>query len=423
MGSEANMIQIEEKIGYRDILCQKEYCKKIAGNIINRLGDSIDMIAFTWLVYAVTGSATWTALVYACNQIPSVILQPFAGVMVSGMDKKKVLVVTDLLRGFLVVVLALLYAGNLLNPWMLVIITMWISSAEAFNLPSGMALIPKILNKKYYSFGTSLNSTLCNIAQLIGVGIAGIIIGELGIETAIFIDGITFFLSALITCTIQVETEHHIRQKLCVTEYKTSLIEGFQYIKSQESIFHFCILAVLLNAFFVPLNSLQTPMAIEIYGLGSKLLSVFGMASVMGMGIGTFLLPYIMRYIKVRRLMVTAGIGIGVCYGALTLGKYTYAQSVPSYILCGSIMLLLGICMSWEMGLLNIQFMKNVKEEYLPRAGAIFNAGACAAAPIMSIIISGLTLKLSVASIFILCAISCILIFMYIGLAKINMEN
>lgn len=69
----------EKKIGYRDILGQKEYMKIIVANLINRFGDSIDAIAFTWLVYAVTGSASWTAVIFGLNQIPSVVLQPLQG--------------------------------------------------------------------------------------------------------------------------------------------------------------------------------------------------------------------------------------------------------------------------------------------------------------------------------------------------------
>ena len=42
------------KIGYREVLGQKEYAKKLAANTINRLGDSIDVIAFQWLVYHIT---------------------------------------------------------------------------------------------------------------------------------------------------------------------------------------------------------------------------------------------------------------------------------------------------------------------------------------------------------------------------------
>ena len=77
------------KVGYREVLRQREYFKILLAGLVNRFGDSIDAVAFTWLVYAITGKASWSALVFAANQLPSVLVQPFAGVLVEGMDKKE----------------------------------------------------------------------------------------------------------------------------------------------------------------------------------------------------------------------------------------------------------------------------------------------------------------------------------------------
>lgn len=88
-----------EKVGYRDILRQREYLKIILAGLINRFGDSIDAIAFTWLVYAITGNAAWSALVYAANQLPSVLVQSFAGALVEGMDKKKLTILITFVIG------------------------------------------------------------------------------------------------------------------------------------------------------------------------------------------------------------------------------------------------------------------------------------------------------------------------------------
>ena len=189
-----------EKVSYKDILKQKEYLKIMMASLINRFGDSIDAIAFTWLVYAITGSASWSALIFAVNQLPSVLVQPFAGAMVEGMNKKRLMVVTDLIRGIITAGLAVLYLADRLNPWVLFGFTLINSSVEAFRLPASLAVVPKILEKKYYEYGTALKSTLSTVVELIGLGAAGVIIGTLGIGTAIAIDGISFFGSAFILC-------------------------------------------------------------------------------------------------------------------------------------------------------------------------------------------------------------------------------
>ena len=64
---------------YKKLLNETEYIKLLIANIINRFGDSIDTIAYMWLVYALTGKASLTALIYAVNKIPTVLLQPITG--------------------------------------------------------------------------------------------------------------------------------------------------------------------------------------------------------------------------------------------------------------------------------------------------------------------------------------------------------
>ena len=61
--------------GYRQIFKQREFMKMTGANFINRFGDSIDMIAFTWLIFELTGSASWSAIMLGVNMIPNVLVQ------------------------------------------------------------------------------------------------------------------------------------------------------------------------------------------------------------------------------------------------------------------------------------------------------------------------------------------------------------
>lgn len=68
------VVKEEKKVGYKELLKQNEYLKLLFANVISRFGDSVDELAFTWLVYQVTGSAAWSAIVFAMNQLPSIIV-------------------------------------------------------------------------------------------------------------------------------------------------------------------------------------------------------------------------------------------------------------------------------------------------------------------------------------------------------------
>ena len=186
----------ETGIGYRDIFRQKEYCKVIAASLINRFGDSIDAVAYTWVIYEITGNAAWSAIIFGLNNLPSVLVAAFAGAWIEGRKKKNVMIATDLLRAICVAFVASAYLMGFLEVWMLVITTLTISTAEAFRGPANTALTPLVLDREYYEYGMSLQSTLSSAVQLIGIAAAGGIVALIGTAGAIYIDVATFILSA-----------------------------------------------------------------------------------------------------------------------------------------------------------------------------------------------------------------------------------
>lgn len=411
-----------EKVGYRDILKQTEYLKIILAGLINRFGDSIDAIAFTWLVYAITGNAAWSALVFAANQLPSVLVQPFTGALVEGMDKKKLMVITDIVRGITTSGLAILYLAGGVNPWILLTFTLINSTVEAFRLPAALAVMPLILEEKYYAYGTSLSSTLSTIVQLLGLGVAGVIISAFGIGTAIAIDGISFFGSALILSLLRLRETNLRKGSLRAKEYIETLKDGLHYLKDQPVIRNFCLLSVLINAAITPLNSLQSPLIQEVMGQGSALLSAFSLAITAGMGIGSFVYPFISSKCAVRMQFSVTGtlVGAGLC--CYTLGVRLQSNIVLIYALTIIITFVIGMSCSILVSALSVQFMKTVQQEYLARVGSIFNAGASAATPAASLAVSALAAFCSVSQIFICSGAICVIIFLMLSLIKVRLE-
>lgn len=411
-----------QKLSYKNILRQKEFMKITLAGVINRFGDSIDAIAFTWLVYALTGNATWSALMFAANQLPSVLVQPFAGALVEGMEKKRLMVITDIIRGMITVGLAVLYITNLLNPWIMLAFTLVNSSVEAFRLPASLAVMPKVLEEKYYAHGTSLSSTLNRIVELVGLGLAGVIIGAFGIGTAIAIDGISFFGSAFVLSFLRIREDNLHREKLTRKSYMITLRDGLSYLKGQPIIRNFCLLSVLINAVIVPLNALQTPLIQEVLRQGSELLSAFSLALTIGMGIGSFIYPRISTLISVRRQFTGCGIFIGICMYCYTLGAGFTSHVYAIYALAITVSFALGMSVSIMAAALQVQFMKTVSKEHLARVGSIFNAGASAASPVTSLAVSAFAAFFSVSQIFKLCALICVIIFIIMALVRVRLE-
>ncbi|MEG2798925.1 MAG: MFS transporter, partial [Erysipelotrichaceae bacterium] len=135
-----------EKKGYKHILKQKSFVAYVFANVINRFGDSLDSIAFTWIIYTITGNAFWSALIFGVNRLPTILLQPFLGVLVDKMNKKKVLISTDIIRGICVFFIGLGLIQGWLNEWHLLFTTILISTAEAFRMPASASMLPHLLN-------------------------------------------------------------------------------------------------------------------------------------------------------------------------------------------------------------------------------------------------------------------------------------
>ncbi len=389
----------QKKIGYRDIFRQKEYMKMIVAAMINRFGDSIDAIAFTWIVYEITGNAAWSALIYGLNIIPSIIVTPFAGAWVERKRKKPIMVLTDLARAACVAFVATGYLAGFLRPWMLIVNTLIISTVEAFRGPANTALTPMILEKKYYEYGMSLMTTLSSAVQLIGLAMAAAVIAVIGSAGALYVDVTTFVLSALIILFVKVQEKKAERQPEKRKEqaagkaeesYWSVLASGFQYVGQNKIVIFLIATIIMLNALITPLNSLQAPLADEILRTGAEALSVIGITLTLGMMLGSFVYPMVRKLLKGKILLSLAGLGIGVYYLSMVAGQPLYDSKVFLYLFIAVLTGLMGVMVSLLNSFLSVEFVKQTDEAYLARVNSILSAFSCAASPLVAFIISGI---------------------------------
>lgn len=70
---------------------EKNFRYMILANLISRFGDSVDAIAYSWMVYQLTGSTAWLSVILGVNMVPTVLFQPFSGALTEYFRKKKLL--------------------------------------------------------------------------------------------------------------------------------------------------------------------------------------------------------------------------------------------------------------------------------------------------------------------------------------------
>ncbi len=389
----------EKKITYKDIWKIPNCRKLITSNLINRFGDSVDAIAFTWLVYQITGSATWSALIFGLNQLPGIFVQPLAGPFVEGKNKKHIVIVTDLLRGLIIVAFAILYYMDLVTPILMAAFTLIITTVESFNLPASSAFVPELIDEKHFVTATGFNMTASKIFELIGMGAAGVIIARLGVGSAMIIDAATFFIGALIIATIEYKGCILKNEKIAEQDYKTKFTEGIKYLFKNSTVLYFCFLCVLLNFILTPLNGFMAPITSEVYGMDSNFMSFCVMLMSGTTIIASLVMPKIIDKVSFDTLAIVLGSVLGLTCVVLSFGGVVKGNTVFAYLLGGACFISFGFNAGLLSSCLNVTFVKAIDKDYLARIASVFNAIAVASAPVATFFVSILAVHLSVAKI------------------------
>ena len=409
---------MNKSAGYKNILKNFQYMKMMIASLINRFGDSVDSIASAWIIYELTSNAMWSAVIFGVNKLPSVLIMPLAGAWVEGKRKKPIMIITDIIRAICVAFIATGFLFNFLEAWMLVITTFIISTAEAFRLPAGSAVTPKLLDKEDLSYGMSLSTALATVVELVGMGIAAGIIAIIGTAGAIYIDMATFLLSALIISTIKIRNDEPSAAEGSLNNYYATLKQGFNYVLSNKVARFLVLFAAFLNGILVPLNSLQAPLASEVLGGGAEILSVIGITITVGTLLGTVTYPILSKYIGKEIFVISGGLAIGIYYISLIIAQPAYNSVVFMYVFVAFASLMLGLSVSLLSAFLQVEFVELVEEQYLARAASIMNAIGNAITPIMSLVVSGLAAFLPTGVIFTIAGIFDVIVCLYIIVSR-----
>ena len=380
---------------YRVLRMQREYLKLVAANMINRFGDSIDVIAFSWIMYQITQSASLMALLLGLNYVPTILLQPLTGSLVERLPKKRVMVICDLLRGLITAMVVLLYARQLLTPAMLAVVTVVNSTVEAFRTPAGVSIVPLLLEERHYTIGVAFNQTLSRAVELVGLAVAGGIIALVGYETALLIDAITFVLSALLIALVSAQETGSAGEPRWRDIFH-DFLEGMRLVRRHEVLPPLLFLAALINLTLVPLSAFATVYVAEWLEGDATLLSIVQFLLVGGTMIGSAMCP------KLRRPGRRAQLLLFGLLGSISLAMLGLGARLPSWHLRLAVALASCLLQGVSAGVLNVLFssslMRNVPKPYLARLSGLSNSVMTCSIPLGSLICSVLAALVPVPS-------------------------
>lgn len=300
----------------------------IVSNIVNRFGDSVDLIAFMWLTYEVTNSVILTGVVAAFNGLPSIILGLFSGVITDRLSKKRLIIIGDLCRGGLVSIIVILFYTNMLNIYILCVATILISTFEILSTPARRSILPFIVDKEDLRRINSKNSAGKTISQILGLSMAGIIINHFGLAVAVMVDAITFFLSALLIGGIRIIGE----EVVCRNEKGTfisELKEGLVAFKNEKIVLKTTIMATVVNLFIGGFSVMTLGYCSSVIKNNSQGQSIINALNVVGILLVSLAFSYIKKQISLEKIINTGFVGLGI--SLILFGICNY--SIGAYII------------------------------------------------------------------------------------------
>lgn len=219
------------------LLSNKNFLFIFFGRIVTNIGDSIYYVAAMWLVYELGGSAFYTGLAGFLILLPKV-LQFLIGPLIDRWQVRKILIRTQLLQCFILLIIPVSYFFDVLTVQLILIIMPMLAIIEQFSYPTQNKILPLILKKEDLLKGNTYFSFAYQGIDLIFNAIAGILVTLIGAITLFVIDSVTFAICALLFSLIKLSNQNHktniiqndIDKTVFYRTYLNELTEGLKIV-------------------------------------------------------------------------------------------------------------------------------------------------------------------------------------------------
>jgi MFS family permease len=222
----------------------------VEGQSVSLIGTWMTRVATSWLVYRLTGSALLLGLVGFAGQIPTFLLAPFAGVLVDRTNRRTLLIWTQALAAVQSLALAALTIAKIVTIYEILGLAVLQGLINAFDMPVRQSfLIQMVEDKQDLGNAIALNSSMVNLARLIGPALAGIIIGAVGEGYCFLIDGVSYLAVIVSLFLMRITVAPPKRQ---TTSMLQQLSEGWTYVRGFSPIRTILLLFAVISLTGMP---------------------------------------------------------------------------------------------------------------------------------------------------------------------------
>jgi MFS family permease len=286
------------------------------GQSISLIGTWMTRIATAWLVYRLTKSALLLGTVSFAGQFPTFLLAPFAGVLVDRLDRRQVLIWTQALAMLQSLALAALTLTHRVTIHDVLALSVIQGVINAFDMPGRQSfMVQMVEDRADLSNAIAINSSMVNLARLVGPSLAGLVIAATNEGWCFLIDGVSYIAVIISLLLMRV---HVPEVKRAATSMFEQMREGWQYVSTFVPVRNILLLFALVSLMGMPFMVLMPVFAAQVLHGGAHTLGFLTGAA--GAGALISALSLVLRKSVrglVKMLPIAASMfGVGlVCFG------------------------------------------------------------------------------------------------------------
>ena len=302
------------------------------GNLGSFLSMHMQWVVRGFLAYELTKSATALGLVTLAFGLPTLFLAPLGGAVADRLDRRKLLIITQVALGLVILATGLLIQFELLEYWHLVALGLLQGAIFPFNMPARQAMVAELLGREGTARGVALNNSAMTLMQIVGPSLAGVLITVPWVGMA----GTNYIGAGLYLWVIYWLAR--VRPPSLIVAGRSSLAAqaaaGLQYIFNQRVLATLLLLAFASVGLGWSYQMLLPVFAQGIFNVGPAGLGLLFAANGAGALAGALLVGALADFPRKVLLLTLAGVALGA--SQILLGfSGSFALALVALVLAG----------------------------------------------------------------------------------------
>ncbi|MEW1859081.1 MFS transporter [Streptomyces sp. NPDC088194] len=264
-------------------LTVRNFRRYVSGQSLSLIGTWVETVAQGLLVLHLTHSGALLGLTTATRYAPVLLLSPYAGLLVDRFSKRRVLLVTQFGLGAVSLLLGVAVLTDRVALWQVFVLGVAFGTFSALDNPARQAFVSEVVGPALVRNAVTLNSTLVNVARVIGPTIAALLVGSAGIGWCFVINAASFL--AVIASLLALDTGK-LHPAVPVPRGRGQLRAGWRYAAGVPDIIRPVVMMALVGTFAFEFEVSFPLLAHDTFGAGDDaygwLLGSFGLGAVAG---------------------------------------------------------------------------------------------------------------------------------------------